>query len=212
MADVLLDTQAPPSTPASGKLIVFPHTVNKTLIVKDDSGRTNTLGGAIRNYNTADVVANAADTYLTGSGLVIPTGLALQVGTAFRWRIAMTKTAFGTAAPIWNVRVGTAGSIADTARLVFTQVALQTAAADTGIVSIEAVLRNVGAAGVLAGCLEMNHILASTGFSTLTMNIMQVTSSGFDTTVAGSIIGISVNPGSAGVWIHQLIMAEMLNI
>ena len=212
MADVLLDTQAPPSTPASGKLIVFPHTVNKTLMVKGDDGRTNTLGGAIRNYNTADVVANAADTYLTGSGLVIPTGLALQVGTAFRWRIAMTKTAFGTAAPIWNVRIGTAGSVADTARLVFTQVALQTAAADTGIVSIEAVLRNVGAAGVLAGCLEMNHVLAATGFSTLTMNIMQVTSSGFDTTVAGSIIGISVNPGSAGVWTHQLIMAEMLNI
>ena len=212
MADLLLDTQVVPSTPASGKMLVFPHSGNKTLVAKDDSGRTNTLGGAIRNWNTADVVANAADTYLTGSNLVIPAGLTLQVGTAFRWRIAMSKTAFGTAAPIWNIRVGTAGSVADSARIVFTQVALQTAAADTGIVSIEAVLRNVGASGILAGCLEMNHILAATGFSTLTMNIMQVTSSGFDTTVPGTTIGISVNPGSAGVWTHQLIMAEMLNI
>ncbi len=212
MADLLIDNQAVPSTPASGKTILFSEQGGKRLTYKDDSGRTYTIGGAIRNWNTADVVANAADTYLTGSGLVVPTGLALQVGTTFRWRLVMTKTAAGVAAPIWVLRVGTAGSVADTARLTFTQVALQTGAIDTGFVDIIAVLRNVGAAGILAGGLWLNHVLAATGFSTLTTNVLQVTSSGFDTTVPGTIVGLSVNPGSAGVWTHQVIQSEMLNI
>lgn len=142
----------------------------------------------------------------------MPTGLVLQVGTTFRWTLYMTKTGAGTAAPIWVIHVGTAGSVADAARVTFTQVALQTAVADTGVVEINAVLRNVGAAGVLAAGLAMTHVLAATGFSTLTDNVMQVTSAGFDTTVAGTIIGLSVNPGAAGVWTHQVIAAEMKNI
>jgi len=212
LADIILDTQAVPSIPGAGKTALYVHSGVKKAGTRDDSGRTDTIGGAIRNWNTADIVANAADTYLTGSGLAVPTGLALQVGTCFRWRFYMTKTAAGAAAPIWVVRVGTLGTVADAARLTFTQVALQTAAADTGAVSIEAVLRNVGAAGVLAGGLEMEHVLAATGFSTLTQNTMQVTSAGFDTTVAGLIIGVSVNPGALGVWTHQVVQAEMLNI
>ena len=212
MADILLDNQTIPGTPASGKLILFTHSGNKKLVTRDDTGAYSTLGGAIRNWNTADVVANAADTYLTGSGLTVPTGLVLQVGTTFRWRLAMVKTAAGTAAPIWVLRVGTAGTTADTARCTFTQVALQTAVVDTGIVDVTAILRNVGAAGVLAGVLNMNHVLATTGFSTLGANTLQVTSAGFDTTVANTIVGLSVNPGTLGVWTHQVIAAEMLNI
>lgn len=212
MADILLDTQAAPSTPAAGKGVIFLESGGKRATLKDDAGRTYTLTGGISNQNTSDVVANAADTYLTGSNLTVPTGLVMQVGTTFKWRFFMTKTAAGTAAPIWVVRVGTAGTTADSARLTFTQVALQTAAADTGYVEITAVLRNVGATGVLAGGLHMAHVLAATGFSTLDHNVMQVTSAGFDTTVAGTIVGVSVNPGASGVWTHQVVQAEMLNI
>jgi hypothetical protein len=212
MADVLLDNQAVPTTPAAGKTLVAVNSSTKQLVTRDDSGRFSTLSGSIRNWNTADVVANAADTYLTGSGIVIPTGQVMQVGTVFRWRLAMTKTAAGVAAPVWVVRVGTAGTTADTARLTFTQVAAQTAAVDTGMVEIFAILRNVGAAGILTGCLHMAHVLAATGFSTLDHNVMQVTSAGFDTTVAGTIVGVSVNPGAAGVWTHQVISAECLGV
>lgn len=212
MADILIDNQAVPGTPAAGKSILFMESGGKKLVAKDDSGRTNTLGGIITNWNTADVVANAADTYLTGSGLSIPTGMVMQVGTLFRWKFYMTKTGAGVAAPIWVVRVGTLGTVADAAILTFTQVALQTANADTGVVDIEAILRNVGAAGVLAGGLTMGHVLAATGFSTLTENVMQVTSAGFSTVVANSIVGVSVNPGAAGVWTHQLVFSEVLNI
>jgi hypothetical protein len=124
----------------------------------------------------------------------------------------MTKSAAGTAAPVWVVRVGTAGTTADTARLTFTQIALQTAVVDTGMVDIIAVLRNVGAAGVLAGGLKMAHVLAATGFSTLDHNVLSVVSAGFDTTVANLIIGVSVNPGASGVWTHTVVTSEMLNV
>lgn len=212
MADILLDNQAVPTTPAAGKTVVAVNSTTKQLVTRDDAGKFATLSGSIRNWNTADVVATGADTYLTGSGLVIPTGQVMQVGTVFRWDIAMTKSAAGTAAPVWVVRVGTAGSTADTARLTFTQIALQTAAVDTSTLEILVILRNVGAAGIAAGYLEMAHVLATTGFSTLDHNVLQVTSAGFDTTVAGTIVGVSVNPGASGVWTHQVISAECLGV
>lgn len=211
MADILIDNQAVPSTPASGKTIIFAEQGGKRLAYKDDSGRSYTIGGAIRNWNTSDVVANAADTYLTGSGLAIPTGLALQVGTTFKWRVYMTKTAAGVAAPTWIIRVGTAGSVADAAVVTFTGPA-QTAAIDAGFVEVTAVLRNVGASGILAAGLILNHNLAATGFANIGSPTLQVTSAGFVTTTAGLVVGISVNPGSAGVWTHQVVIAEMQNI
>lgn len=211
MADILIDNQSVPTAPASGKSILFVETGGKRLTMKDDAGRTYTMPGGIRNWNTADVVASAADTYLTGSALSVPTGLSLQVGTTMKWRIYMTKTAAGTAAPTWIVRVGTAGTTADTARLTFTGPA-QTAAVDTGFVEITAILRNVGASGVLVGGLILNHNLATTGFANVGSPTLQVTSVGFDTTVTGTIIGVSVNPGASGVWTHQVVKAEMLNI
>jgi hypothetical protein len=96
--------------------------------------------------------------------------------------------------------------------LTFTQVALQTAAADAAVVEIFGVIRNVGAAAIMSGGLVMNHVLAATGFSTLTMNVQQVTSAGFDSTVANTIIGVSVNPGASGVWTIQYVDAQMDNI
>jgi hypothetical protein len=212
MSDLLIDNQTIAPTPASGKLAVFGESSTKRLVTRDDSGRTNVLSGAVRNWSTADVVATGADTYLTGSGLVVPVGLVLQVGVTFRWNFFMTKSAAGTAAPVWNIRVGTAGTTGDTARVTFTQVAAQTAVADTGWVEINGIIRSVGASGVLIAGLSLGHVLATTGFSTLGANVMQVLSGGFDTTVANLIVGVSVNPGASGVWTHQLISAEMLNI
>jgi hypothetical protein len=169
------------------------------------NARTNF--GLKSNANIADVVANAADTYLTGSALLIPTD-GLKAGTVARWRFFLTKTAAGVAAPVWSVRVGVAGTTGDTARLTFTGPA-QTAAADTAEVIIEAVLRNIGAAGVLAGGLTLNHNLAATGFANQGAVVLQNTSAGFDTTPANLILGVSVDPGAAGVWTHQLVRAEL---
>jgi len=210
MADFLLDTQGTPTSPSAGKLIVYPDSSSKQLSARNENGRCFSLDGVIRNWNTADVVANAADTYLAGSSIAIPQHL-LQAGATFKWRIGMTKTGAGVAAPTWNVRVGVNGTTADASRLLFTGPA-QTAVIDAGLVEITAVLRNIGAAGVLAGILELNHNLATTGFATSQCPTLQTTSAGFDTTVANLIVGISVNPGSAGVWTHQVVIAEMSNM
>lgn len=208
MADLILDTQAVPNTPGAGRVIIYPHSALKMLATRDDSGKHQIPGG-FRNYNTADVVANAADTYLTGSGLTIPANMLMQVGTRFRWVIGMTKTGAGIVAPVWRLRVGTAGTTADTARCTFTSAAAQTGVIDTGWVEIEAIVRAVGAAaGVIAGILTLTHNLAATGFANIATLALQSTSAAFDSTVAGTIIGISVDPGAAGVWTHQVVTAE----
>src|SRR5882672_8803482 len=119
MAEILLDAQGVGVTPGSGKLLVYPDSSSKQLIALNDTGRKFSLDGVIRNWNTADIVANAADTYLTGSNIVVPQHL-LQAGATLKWRLITTKTAAGVAAPTWNVRVGTLGTIADASRLLFT--------------------------------------------------------------------------------------------
>lgn len=210
MADLLLDAQGVPASPAAGKLVIYPDSGTNQLTTRDPNKRCLSLDGVIRNWSTADVVANAADTYLAGSALVVPQHL-LQAGATFKWRLAMTKTAAGVATPTWTVRVGTAGTVADAARILFTGPA-QTAAVDAGAVEINVILRNIGAAGVLAGVLELAHNLAITGFATSQTPVLQVSSAGFDTTVAGLIVGLSCNPGAAGVWTHQVIAAEMANM
>ena len=209
MAEFLLDVQAPSATPAAGTSLLFPHSSNKLWASKDDAGRVTILGG-FGNTSLSNVVASAADTYLAGSPLAVPSH-GLQIGTRLRWRIWMTKTAAGVATPVWNIRVGTVGSVADAARLTFTGPA-QTAAIDAGYVTIDAVVRSIGAAGVIAGVLILNHNLAATGFANLASPVMQVVSAGFDMTVANLIIGVSVNPGAAGVWTHQGVSSEMHGI
>jgi len=153
------------------------------------------------NASTSDQVASAADTYITGSSLTVVNRL--KVGTMFFLDFTMTKTAAGTATPITSVRFGTAGTTADTARLTFTGDA-QTAAADTGTIRIVLVVRGpIGASCVVHGNYIMQHELATTGFDNAEDNILQVTSAAFDVTVAGLIMGVSINPGASGVWTFQ---------
>lgn len=208
MSDILLDVQSPSATPAAGQLVIYADSVSKVLSSKNDAGAARAIAG-IRNANTADVVANAADTYLAGSALAIP-GHLLQAGAIFRWKLVMTKSGAGIAPPTWIIRVGTGGAVTDTARVTFTGPA-QTGVIDTGWVDIVAVLRNTGAAGVLAAGLMLGHNLATTGFANIANPTLQVTSAGFDTTLASLIVGLSVNPGASGVWTHQVVEAELVN-
>jgi hypothetical protein len=147
--------------------------------------------------SVADQTANAADTYLTGSAFTVAGRI--QAGSFFRWRVTATKTAAGTAAPIWSVRVGTAGTTADTARLTLTAPA-QTAAADSAMWEIEAIVRVNSASGVIEGAVKLPA--RTTGFvgSLAAITTLQATSGTFDITPANTKIGLSVNPGASGVW------------
>jgi hypothetical protein len=162
------------------------------------------------NANVADVVANAADTYLTGASLLV--GGRLQAGSFFKWRLRATKTAAGTAAPIFNIRVGTAGAVGDTVRATVTAAA-QTAAADTGFMEIDGIFRTVGATATIQMILRFAHAGTTTGFFNGTQEQMLANlGSSFDVTNLQNVIGLSVNPGTAGVWTFQEVTCDANNL
>lgn len=147
----------------------------------------------------------ATDTYLTGSSVALPNPTA---GTLYLLTFDVTKTAAGIATPIVIVRIGTAGSTADTARLTFTWSA-GTAATDTARVQVEALFRAVGSgtAAVLQGRASATS-QATTGWSSL-IKTLQVTSAGFDSTPTTNIIGASYNGGTSASHTVQLVTAEL---
>lgn len=211
MAQHLFDEQGAPSTPSSGKSYLFPHSSSKQWASKDSAGKVLTIPG-IKNCNLSNSVASGADTYLVGSALAVPSH-GLQAGTIFKWRLGLTKTAAGVAAPTWIVRVGTLGTTGDAARLTFTGTA-QTAAVDSAFVELTAIVRDIGASGIVVGLLVLQKAaVTAVGFTnTVGGLVLPITSAGFDTAAANLIVGVSVNPGASGVWTHQIVKAEALNL
>lgn len=209
MATLLFDAQGKPATPAAGTSLFYPDNTKKCWTSLDDAGRLITLqSGQIANSNTGTVSPGAANAYITGSSLALGAGL-LQVNSRIRWRLGITKSTAGTGTPVWTVVVGTAGTTADTARLTFTQGTAQTAAADTALVEIEAVVRVAGASGILAGIFQLSHVLATTGFSGAQMNIISAVSGAFDMTVTSLIVGLCVNAGTGSAWSIETVSAEL---
>ena len=154
----------------------------------------------------------ASDTYLVGSSVAIPNGR-LQAKSMYRCKFSVTKTAAGIAAPIITVRIGTAGSTADTSRGALT-FAAQTAAIDQGFFEIFCTWRTVGSGttAVLQSMGTLSHALSITGLSTDVTGMKTATSAGFDSTTSGSIIGCSVNGGTSAAWTIALVQAELYNL
>lgn len=187
------------------------------VLAKIDSTDNNTQWitplKAVYNQSVAQQGAGfSTDTYLTGSSIAIPSG-ALKVGSRYHLVFDVSKTAAGTAAPVITIRFGTNGTTADTARLTFTFLA-QTAAADIGTFEVWVTFRTVGSgtSAVIQGTAQVRHRLQTTGLQNLVSTTLQVTSGGFDSTVANSIIGASVNAGASAAWTVQLVQAELRNI
>lgn len=148
-------------------------------------------------YSVTAQAISATTAYVAGSAL---TPTALRIGTAFHWRLIATKTAAGsTAGCAVLVKVGTAGTTADDTLLTFT-LGTPTAAVDAAYFDVIAQVRSNTATGVLSGGLSMTHNLAATGFSTLPTEVLQATSSAFDATVAGLIVGLAITTTTASVW------------
>lgn len=170
------------------------------------------FGETLRNQSTADQTPTAATlTYLTGSMITVPAAK-LRIGTVLKWKLYLTKTAAGTAASTFDVRVGTAGSTADTARLSFTT-DIGTAVIDIGYIEIVVVCRGpLSASGVMVGTFTMTHDLAITGFGTKAVRVQNVVSGTFDVTTAGLKIGLTVTTGAAQAWTFKQISAEAKNL
>jgi hypothetical protein len=153
-------------------------------------GSTNKLIGADQSLGTSDVYLNNSNMKLDGLG--VPT-----IGRAFHWKFIVSKTAAGTATPIIQVRVGTAGAIGDTSRVTFTWGA-GTAAVDRGEFELDVMFTAVGASAVLRGKANLTSNLTTTGLSNAVKALQPADSGTFDSGVANSQIGLSYNAGASG--------------
>ena len=188
----------------------------RALIDDADAAAMRATLGLTRSVYNASVAAQGAgfatDTYLTGSSIAIPAS-SLQAKTLYRCVFNVTKTAAGVATPIINIRFGTNGTTADTSRGTLTFSA-QTAVADEGVFEVWATFRTVGSgtSAVLQTAGRITHGLSITGLDTLVSETEIATSAGFDSTVASSIIGLSVNGGTSAAWTVSLVQAELVNL
>jgi hypothetical protein len=154
-----------------------------------------------------------ADTYVTGSSIPIPS-TGMQAGTRYHALLDVTKTGAGTAVPTINVRFGTAGAVGDTSRCLLTLTA-GTAAADTGTFEVWATFRSVGSgSSAVIQCMgQVRHRLTTTGLINAgAVGTYMTTGGGFDSTVANSIIGLSINGGTSASWTVTLFQAELTNL
>ena len=204
MADLLIDAQSFPSTPAAGQMVLYPDSSNKQWVQKNDAGLY--LGDQSASIIAA-IPSHSADTYY--KGMQLPS-FGMQAGSVYEWYFAAVKTA-GTAAPTYIIRIGAAGAIGDTARLTLTGPA-QTAVADTAFVRVMVTCRTIGASGVIQGLVWLQHNLAATGFANTPagFSLVQGTATGFDNTALGGLfIGLSVNPGASGAWVVEQCLARI---
>jgi hypothetical protein len=168
----------------------------------------------LTNRSTSTVSAGyAVDTYLAGSNITMPTAGPV-VGTTYHCLFDMVKTGAGTAAFTANVRFGTAGTVSDTSILSLA-FAVGTGVIDTGTFELWLHFRTVGSgtSAVVVGTLQCRHHLAATGLVTTGASGMgQITSvsSGFNSTTAGAILGLSVNGGTSFSGTNTIVEAQLL--
>jgi hypothetical protein len=183
-------------------------TATRTWTFPDADGR---IALSRNNCSTADQTINAATTaLLTGSTIAIPS-TNLRVGTVFKYRVTLSKTAFGTAANTFLFKIGTNGTTADPTILTFAM-PVGTAVADVGQIDITITIRGpLGAACIAQGHFSLNHNLAATGLSTIGVNI-NATSAGFNSTTANLIASLSCTTAAATVLTFQQVIVEAINL
>jgi hypothetical protein len=192
MADILIDNQSAPTTPSTGKSVIWIDSTTKKLVQTDDGG-THRGGTLSTNHATAQQTGFSSDTYLTGSNITIP-AFGMQVGQLYLWEVGIEKTAAGTAAIVTTVRTGTAGTTSDTSRAALTQLVAQTATAATIIMQVRAFVRTVSASGVLVAYMSFGGSGTTTGFG----DGDRIVSATFDNTAMGGFfIGLSLNGGAS---------------
>jgi hypothetical protein len=175
------------------------------------TARTNLLaigGGA--NSSNATQSLSTTDAYLAGSAVVIPAG-GWAVGTTYKCFFDVTKTAAGVAPWIISVRLGTNGTLVDTARITITSPAAQTANADTGYFELWITFRSVGSgtSAVIAADLRLIHNNAVNGlYSAQVLVSGGSLSTGFDSTTP-TTIGVSFNGGASFSGTVQVVQAEL---
>ena len=213
------------STTNSDKIAIQPQTTTATAtfegtITSDDLTATRTwtfpdadgrIALARNNCSTADQTINAATTaLLTGSTIAIPS-TNLRIGTVFKFRVTLSKTAAGTAANTFTFRIGTLGTTGDPAICTFAM-PVGTAVIDVGQIDVTITIRGpISAACIAQGHLSLNHNLATTGLSTIGVNVNS-TSAAFNATTANLIASLSCTTAAATVLTFQQVIVEAINL
>lgn len=211
MADLFLAAQSVPATPSAGNGVIWVDSVAKIICCKNDTGL---VAARSENGSIVNQAGFAADTYLTDSDILVPS-FGFQVRTIFKWQLSASKTAAGVATPIYQMRIGSARTTADTSRLTLTGTA-QTAVLDIGSLTIIAIVRSVGAAGVIQATAFWDHrgtvastTVQGTGFASDGTGHVEGTSAGFDNSaLSGLYVGLSVNGGASAAWTITQARAE----
>jgi hypothetical protein len=129
--------------------------------------------------------------------VVVPAG-GFKAKAQYRCWFDMAKTA-GTGAIVISLRIGTAGTTADTAQLTWTFGA-GTSVADNGVFEVVATFRTVGSgtSASIRGICQAQHNLTTTGLfnNAQTWNIIGTITGPFDSSAATNI-GLSFNGGTA---------------
>ena len=184
---------------------------NDTLTYSPTAGfdKINTAGSKRSVSTTAQSVgASVTAAVLAGSSL---SAAALQVGTVFRWTVALTKTAAATASMTFDVRVGTVGDGSDTSRATLAT-GTQSAVVDSGTLTVLLTVRGpISASCITSGSMSLVHNLAATGFGP-TADINGCTdSSAFDITPAGTNIYLSLTTGASHAITICQVFAERID-
>lgn len=131
----------------------------------------SSLPNGLSNANSANqsqVVVAGTWYYITKSDIDFPAALktGVVVGTVFRWRVTMCKTAAGTAAFSIGIYRGTNGSISDTRDVTQAIGGTGTGVADTLYLDVQIVVTTAGASGAYYWTIApINRASVSTGFS-----------------------------------------------
>lgn len=171
--------------------------------------------GGIRNVNnTLQTIAAATLTSVSGSVMLLPPQ-AFQIGTTFKWTVHLDKTAAGTAARTFHIRVGANGTTADAIVMTFTS-GVPTAVAGSGFIEILYTITTLGG-GSANGVGSSQLIHAGTtpivGLAAAPNPFIAGTPAAFSSPVSGlQYIGLTLTTGAAEVINNRYAVAEIVRI
>lgn len=195
-------------TIAAGESVVMDRTGVFTSYANTGVVKSSAQTGWLFNSNTANVTGFAADTYVAGSSILIPTQN-FKTGTGYRCRISITKTAAGVAGLTATLRVGATASTSDSSYFALS-LSAQTAATDTTLLTYDFMTRSTGASAALVAHLS-SISQPTTGFSSL-LKGANGTNTGDITAWPGKYIGVSLNGGASASFTVNMVQAEIYNI
>jgi hypothetical protein len=168
---------------------------------KGPAGRS---GHTLYAQSTREQIGFDHPTPLIGSFVEIPDGQ-LQVGTRYRARFAVSKTAAGQQKPTFGIRW-------NNEEVLTLYLPPQTAMADKGIFDLDLIFRETGEQAQLFGVVQVQHDNNTVGFSSSAANKSNFGMSVPFSAVGEGAIGVNVSGGEYSMWTVQQVFTTLENL